>query len=290
MKKDSLKQNEIKELIAGYESELSKLDYQAEKIRETILELSSAIEKTPTATKKRRGRPKKATTTAKAAAPKRRGRPKKATTTAKAAAPKRRGRPKKAETTAKAAAPKRRGRPKKAETTAKAAAPKRRGRPKKAETTAKAAAPKRRGRPKKAETTAKSAAPKRRGRPKKAETTAKAAAPKRRGRPKKAEAPAIKRKVGRPASLSSWDDFVLGQLKSADHVLSSAELADIAKKGSFKRTKADQIKIMLNRSFHKLANKKGLLIKTPFKGRGFAYGLKEWSTPKGNLKKKYQRG
>jgi hypothetical protein len=92
--------------------------------------------------------------------------------------------------------------------------------------------------------------------------------------------------------LSTWDNFILESLKDAGNVLINSDLQDrigdwMKKEG----IKADEntAKAKISRSIHKLANKKGDIVKTKYEGRGFAYGLKDWFNPNGSLKRKYQR-
>ena len=50
------------------------------------------------------------------------------------------------------------------------------------------------------------------------------------------------------------------------------------------------VKNKLNRSLHKMTNKRKDLIKTKFEGKGFAYALPGWvNTTSKDLKKKYKR-
>lgn len=97
--------------------------------------------------------------------------------------------------------------------------------------------------------------------------------------------------VRRVRKLSPWDEFIITTLQTKDKVLIMSEFLDIVK-GEFAGAKGwteAKIKSKLNAVFHKLANKKGNIVKISFEGRGFAYALPKWLNPAGELKKKYRR-
>jgi len=97
--------------------------------------------------------------------------------------------------------------------------------------------------------------------------------------------------VRRVRKLSPWDQFIMTTLQSKDKVLIMSEFLEIVKndfEGAKGWTEA-KIKSKLNAVFHKLANKKGSIVKISFEGRGFAYALPKWLNPAGELKKKYRR-
>lgn len=97
--------------------------------------------------------------------------------------------------------------------------------------------------------------------------------------------------VRRVRKLSPWDEFIITTLQTKDKVLIMSEFLDIVQSefdGAKGWTEA-KIKSKLNAVFHKLANKKGNIIKISFEGRGFAYALPKWLNPAGELKKKYRR-
>ena len=97
--------------------------------------------------------------------------------------------------------------------------------------------------------------------------------------------------VRRVRKLSPWDQFIMTTLQSKDKVLIMSEFLEIVKNdfdGAQGWTEA-KIKSKLNAVFHKLANKKGSIVKISFEGRGFAYALPKWLNPAGELKKKYRR-
>ena len=85
----------------------------------------------------------------------------------------------------------------------------------------------------------------------------------------------------------------MSALKEKQHVLISKDLIELPKSKAEKdNTKfdLDEVKNMLNRSLHKMTNKRNDLIKTKYDGKGFAYALPNWvNQTNKSLKKKYQR-
>lgn len=114
------------------------------------------------------------------------------------------------------------------------------------------------------------------------------------GRPRKnddgsAAAAANERPKGKGYRLSNWDNFVMDCLEQKQTALISSDILDMAAKSDSIQADSNEIKIMLNRSLHKLANKKGLLVKVEYDGRGFAYAPAGWLNSRGELPKKYAR-
>mgnify|MGYP003329176905 CR=1 FL=1 len=171
----------------------------------------------------------------------------------------------------------------------------RRGRPAKAKVEAVKAEPKRRGRPAKAKVEAVTTKPKRRGRPRKTISVPKVSLAKElRNNTKLQEVPKKRvRVVKNGYKLSPWDEFIINALKEKQHVLISKDLIEISKSKAEKdnvKFDLDEVKNMLNRSLHKMANKRNDLIKTKYEGKGFAYALPNWvNQTNKSLKKKYQR-
>jgi hypothetical protein len=87
--------------------------------------------------------------------------------------------------------------------------------------------------------------------------------------------------------LSEWDNFILKSLKEKQKVLTTSALTKTGVSDSSIKLGSAQIKTKLNASLHKLANKKGMLVKVEHSGRGFAYALQEWVSESGELPKKY---
>ncbi len=89
--------------------------------------------------------------------------------------------------------------------------------------------------------------------------------------------------------LSEWDEFVINSLQAKQKALITSDFSDIAKGNPDIKAGDAQVKVKLNRSLHKLANKKGILVKVEYPGRGYAYALADWLNNKGELPKKYAR-
>lgn len=92
--------------------------------------------------------------------------------------------------------------------------------------------------------------------------------------------------------LSDWDYFILDSLKEAGMSLVNSEFFKLAAK----RIKQENIDVSrsqlhgkINRSIHKLTHKRGILVKVPFSGKGFAYALSSWFDENGKLLLKYKR-
>ena len=168
------------------------------------------------------------------------------------------------------------------------------------------------GRPRKTEVEAVTTPPKKRGRPRKSEVEAVTTPPKKRGRPRKVVN--IPRPIGKTLTsqtmsnlegkkkririvdggykLSEWDQFIINSLQNKKKTLINTELLTLAQKKAKKEGRSfdsDYAKGKLNRSLHKMANKRGDIIKTRYDGKGFAYGLPEWFDKEKSLKNKYKR-
>ncbi|MCB0596246.1 MAG: hypothetical protein H6557_24895 [Lewinellaceae bacterium] len=89
--------------------------------------------------------------------------------------------------------------------------------------------------------------------------------------------------------LSEWDQFVIDSLKTKQQALITNDFLEIAKGNPDIKSGEAQIKVKLNRSLHKLSNKKGALVKVEHSGRGYAYALADWVNAKGELPKKFAR-
>lgn len=110
------------------------------------------------------------------------------------------------------------------------------------------------------------------------------------GRPPKAKKKSTpKQEKGKGYRLSEWDLFVMNSLDKESKALITGDFVELAKADDSIKLGPTDIKIKLNRSLHKLANKKGLLVKVEYDGRGYAYAKQEWLNSKGDLPKKYAR-
>ncbi|HMQ47633.1 MAG TPA: hypothetical protein PKA00_05770 [Saprospiraceae bacterium] len=133
-------------------------------------------------------------------------------------------------------------------------------------------------------------------------------AQKEKGRPRKEKAasnkvvhePEVPKKKGRPSKEegevidfrpSPWDLLVIRALEEKDQVMIVPDFVEYAQSRPepYYQLDEEQIKIMLNRAFVKMANRKDYLVKVAYEGRGHAYALKSWFTKQGELPKKYQR-
>ena len=114
---------------------------------------------------------------------------------------------------------------------------------------------------------------------------AKLKVPKKRGRKPSKKAP-------RKFTLSNWDNFLLKTLSDKKLALIKSEFVDAVKQSSALPAAAmtpGQIEIKVTQSLHKLSNKKKLIAKVKYYGKGYAYALKDWITRKGDLMKIYRR-
>ena len=83
--------------------------------------------------------------------------------------------------------------------------------------------------------------------------------------------------------LSEWDLFIMNSIRDAKKPMVNADIMDMAKAKNKKDkvTMSDiDLRGKLNRSIHKLANKRRDLVKTNYPGKGYAYGLAEWGANK----------
>lgn len=92
--------------------------------------------------------------------------------------------------------------------------------------------------------------------------------------------------------LSKWDHFILDSLRATNITLVNSDLFKLATQ----QVKEDgsglsevQLRGKLNRSIHKLTHRRGILIKVPYEGKGYAYALSNWVDEGGNLLEDYKR-
>lgn len=100
------------------------------------------------------------------------------------------------------------------------------------------------------------------------------------------------RKIVGGYRLGEWDSFLLNTLKEQNRALINSEILEFAqaynkKKGRNKLTD-ELLRRKLAAAMHKLANKRGAIVKTPYSGKGFAYALPKW-TRGGKLRKDFAR-
>ena len=146
--------------------------------------------------------------------------------------------------------------------------------------------------------------PKRRGRKKKSEssTTAPAPAPATAKTGKKGKTTqksqgasrAVARAEGKKSGykLSEWDNFILETLEKKGKSLINSEFYELAKEfveeNSISISNVE-LRGKLTRSLHKLANKRGSIVKVDFPGKGYAYALENWLDANGEIFAKYTR-
>lgn len=138
--------------------------------------------------------------------------------------------------------------------------------------------------------------PKKRGRKRKetlvneVEETPEEKIPKKRGRKKKEISSIEKRGY---TKNSPWPGFVLEQFAKYGHILSSGQLYDFAIEENMVRgygLEVTNVRNLVSRALHKLANVEGTLAKLPVEegAKGYNYAPKEWlDKSTGELKEKY---
>lgn len=92
--------------------------------------------------------------------------------------------------------------------------------------------------------------------------------------------------------LSEWDYFILDGLRDSGMTLVNSDFFKLAAK----KIKHDGLEMSrsqlhgkINRSIHKLTHKRGILVKVPFSGKGYAYALSNWFDGEGKLKSQFKR-
>lgn len=123
------------------------------------------------------------------------------------------------------------------------------------------------------------------------------------GRPPKAKTKAKKEvlptlakddkpKAKRRVRFSETDVLLMDTLDEKGQILIASELLDVAMdkaKSKGEKITEDDMKIKINRSLQKLANRRDEILKVSYDGRGFAYALPEWVDKKGVLKPEFAR-
>jgi hypothetical protein len=90
--------------------------------------------------------------------------------------------------------------------------------------------------------------------------------------------------------LGEWDKLVIKGIHEARHPLINSELLDLAMNTSLgKKMGEEKSRLMISRTIHKLVNRKPILKKVPYDGRGNAYATEGMLDIDGNVKKEYQR-
>jgi len=92
--------------------------------------------------------------------------------------------------------------------------------------------------------------------------------------------------------LSPWDAAIMEGIEQAGQPLINSELLRLLEQQDEELGEGlDEagLKGKLNRSLHKLANKREVIVKLPYEGRGFMYALQDWVTSDKGLSKAYER-
>lgn len=92
--------------------------------------------------------------------------------------------------------------------------------------------------------------------------------------------------------LSDTDEMIFKALEDTGKVLITNEIQDYLE-NAFREQgdekSSEEVRLLISRSLQKLANRRNDLIKVPYEGRGYAYARPEWVNKDGELKRKYNR-
>jgi predicted nucleic acid-binding protein len=254
MRKETFSQEELAEMIADYSFEVKRLSFQLENTQKALADLLNQAKAKPAPAPAEEAKP---TITEAVAVKEKKEKPAAKTKKAKATV-----KPKavKAKPAEKAETPKRRGRPRKEKAEIVVAA------------IAETEAPK-----------------KKRGRPKKEASIAVAEPVKK----KESKIRTLQDEESQPKGyrLSDWDLFIINTIRKSGRVMITSELMDKAL-SRVKKEKLDMDEVSLrgklNRSIHKLSNRRGDLVKVEeYPGKGFAYGVPEWKDEDGKIREEY---
>lgn len=98
--------------------------------------------------------------------------------------------------------------------------------------------------------------------------------------------------TGKGYRLSEWDNVVLHAVHNANYPLTYNEIFEDSMK-YVNQNGIDliepQVKGKINRSLQKLVVRRGTLVKLPFDGRGYTYGLNHWMDEAGALSAGHDR-
>lgn len=92
--------------------------------------------------------------------------------------------------------------------------------------------------------------------------------------------------------LSPTDELVFKALEDNGKVLITTEIQDYvenAYRDQGDEKSGEEVRLLISRSLQKLANRRNDLIKVPYEGRGYAYARPEWVNKDGELKRKFTR-
>jgi hypothetical protein len=95
---------------------------------------------------------------------------------------------------------------------------------------------------------------------------------------------------GEEHELGEWDELVIKGIHEAKQPLINSELLELSMNTSLGQEMGEEkAKLMISRTIHKLVNRKPILKKAPYNGRGNAYATEGMLDVNGNVKKEYQR-
>ncbi len=95
---------------------------------------------------------------------------------------------------------------------------------------------------------------------------------------------------GEKHELGDWDQLMIKSIHEAKQPLINAELLDIAMDTALgKKIGAKEARLMISRTIHKLVNRKSILKKVDYDGRGNAYATEGMVNANGKVKKEYKR-
>jgi len=92
--------------------------------------------------------------------------------------------------------------------------------------------------------------------------------------------------------LSAWDSAILEGIEQAGKPLINNELLQLLEQKNKELGEGldeTDLKGKLNRSLHKLANKRQVIVKLQYEGRGYMYALQDWVSSNNKLKAAYKR-
>jgi SOS response regulatory protein OraA/RecX len=100
------------------------------------------------------------------------------------------------------------------------------------------------------------------------------------------------KKIQRQRKLNGFDQCVISSIRENGKIMINSELMAALTKYVEENNiqmEEDQIRAKLNQTLQKLANKRKMLAKATYPGKGFAYGLVEWLNKRGNIATQYRR-
>ena len=95
---------------------------------------------------------------------------------------------------------------------------------------------------------------------------------------------------GEKHELGEWDRLMIKGIHEAKQPLINSELLEVAMKSPLgKKAGEKESRLMISRTIHKLVNRKPILKKVDYDGRGNAYATEGMVDTKGKVKKEFKR-